>query len=293
MNAPTPGWQPDPTRRHEYRYWDGGTWTDDVSDNGVTSVDPFAGTGPAGPASFGGEPTAPMDPSQSFPPQPGGFGPPGGAQPGFGPPPGTQSGGFGAQPGPPGYGPYGSGQMPPGQPRKSGPPVGLIVALAVVALAVVGGLVLLLTNSDDDDETSTEDTTEDTSDDTTDDTTGPEDADVFSLEVGDCLNEDTAGSEVGEVPLVPCEESHVSEIYYSHMIDTPDLPDSTEMEGIVTDVCLAEFESFVGMPYEESVLEVTWLEPTQGSWESGDRELLCMVVDPSGPVTGSLAGANR
>ena len=299
MNAPAPGWQPDPTGRHEYRYWDGGTWTDDVSDNGVTSVDPFAGTG-----AFGGEATAPMDQTQSYPPQAGGFGPPGGAQPGFGPPSGPQSGGFGAPPGPPGYSPYGSGQLPPGRPPKSGPPVGLIVGLAVLALAVIAGLVFVLT-SDDDDETSTDDTTQtteadattgDTSDETTattEDTTGPEDADVFSLEVGDCLDEDTAGSEVDEVPLVPCEQSHVSEIFYSHMIDAPDLPDSAEMETIVTDVCLPEFESFVGLPYAESVLEVTWLEPTQGSWDSGDRELLCMVIDPAGPVTGSLAGANR
>ena len=43
MNAPAPGWNPDPSGRHEYRYWDGGSWTDDVSDDGVTSVDPVAG----------------------------------------------------------------------------------------------------------------------------------------------------------------------------------------------------------------------------------------------------------
>jgi hypothetical protein len=182
--------------------------------------------------------------------------------------------------------------------------VGLIVGLAVVALAIIAGIVFLVTSGDDDEtstddttDDTTEDTTEDTSDDTTEDTTedttGPEDADVFSLAVGDCLNEDTTGSEVGEVPLVPCDESHVSEIFYSHIIDAPDLPDSTEMEGIVTDVCVTQFESFVGVPYAESALEITWLEPTQGSWDSGDRELLCMIIDPAGPVTGSLAGANR
>lgn len=34
------GWQPDPHGRHEYRYWDGTAWTDQVSDGGVVSTDP-------------------------------------------------------------------------------------------------------------------------------------------------------------------------------------------------------------------------------------------------------------
>src|SRR5439155_6324786 len=35
------GWQSDPTGRHEYRYWDGRVWTDDVSDAGVAGTDPM------------------------------------------------------------------------------------------------------------------------------------------------------------------------------------------------------------------------------------------------------------
>jgi hypothetical protein len=41
MNSPSPRWLPDPTGDHEYRYWDGTAWTDDVSDAGVTSTDPM------------------------------------------------------------------------------------------------------------------------------------------------------------------------------------------------------------------------------------------------------------
>ena len=33
-------WHPDPTGRHEYRYWRG-EWTDDVADDGVAAVDPL------------------------------------------------------------------------------------------------------------------------------------------------------------------------------------------------------------------------------------------------------------
>jgi uncharacterized protein YxjI len=33
-------WHPDPTGRHELRYWDGERWTEHVSDRGVTGTDP-------------------------------------------------------------------------------------------------------------------------------------------------------------------------------------------------------------------------------------------------------------
>ena len=42
MNDPA-GWYPDPTGRHELRYWDGYAWMDDVSDHGTTGRDPLGG----------------------------------------------------------------------------------------------------------------------------------------------------------------------------------------------------------------------------------------------------------
>jgi hypothetical protein len=38
----SPRWAPDPSGRHEFRYWDGRTWTPTVADNGVTSIDRLA-----------------------------------------------------------------------------------------------------------------------------------------------------------------------------------------------------------------------------------------------------------
>jgi hypothetical protein len=37
------GWYPDPTTRHELRYWDGYAWLDNVSDTGVAAADPLGG----------------------------------------------------------------------------------------------------------------------------------------------------------------------------------------------------------------------------------------------------------
>ena len=38
-NTPA-AWHPDPTGRHQLRYWDANAWTDHVSDNGVQGTDP-------------------------------------------------------------------------------------------------------------------------------------------------------------------------------------------------------------------------------------------------------------
>lgn len=139
-------WQPDPTGRHQYRWWDGERWTDNVSDAGQTSVDPVgappeesaAGAG-AGPA---GEPTAAMPPVAPVPPP--------GA--GAGPQPGMTAGG------PPAGGPPPSGAQEGGGPNK-----GLIAVIAVVVAALIGGGAFLLLGGDDDDDVTTSGTTTSTS----------------------------------------------------------------------------------------------------------------------------------
>jgi hypothetical protein len=191
MNATAPGWQPDPSGRHEYRYWDGSTWTDDVSDAGLTSVDPAPGlAAPGGPASGGsasaGEPTSVMDPTQGFAPT-AAYGTPTPDGPGGYPPAdaGAGPGGYGPTTG---YPAYGSGPAPPAKPPRSGPSTGLLVGLGALALALIVAIVVVLTGDDGDgDETSTSDptgsvTTE--SDTDTADTTVVDDTTDTSIDLG-------------------------------------------------------------------------------------------------------------
>ncbi|HWI43239.1 MAG TPA: AIM24 family protein [Nocardioides sp.] len=60
----TAAWQPDPTGRHELRYWDGTQWTDHVSDQGTQSVSPLDVPSP-GPQ--GADPVAAQGGSQQPP----------------------------------------------------------------------------------------------------------------------------------------------------------------------------------------------------------------------------------
>ncbi|HEY8546157.1 MAG TPA: DUF2510 domain-containing protein [Acidimicrobiales bacterium] len=53
MDPSAPGWYPDPTGRHERRYWSGIRWSRHVDDGGVRGEDPIDGTGPV--------PSVPLD----------------------------------------------------------------------------------------------------------------------------------------------------------------------------------------------------------------------------------------
>jgi len=55
MSDSEAGWQPDPTGKHDHRYWDGSQWTDNVADAGVAGTDAYGEPVPE----VGAEPTEP------------------------------------------------------------------------------------------------------------------------------------------------------------------------------------------------------------------------------------------
>jgi hypothetical protein len=119
-------------------------------------------------------------------------------------------------------------------------------------------------------------------------------ADVFSIRVGDCLNAVGGGGEFSTVPVVPCSEPHDSEAYASMQLSDGDYPGADAVQLEADAFCLDEFASFVGLDFQESVLDMTYFYPSEETWAQGDREILCVVVAPSGEtITGSLAGAQR
>jgi hypothetical protein len=118
--------------------------------------------------------------------------------------------------------------------------------------------------------------------------------DVFALGVGDCLNA-ISGNQVAEVPVVPCEQAHDEEVYFEFDIeDAADYPGEEAVIELARTRCLDEFETFVGMAYEDSVIDYYPLYPTADGWETAnDRTIQCVVWDTTGQVTGTLADARR
>lgn len=120
-----------------------------------------------------------------------------------------------------------------------------------------------------------------------------DDSDPFQLKVGDCLPKGDRDGLVNKVETIACNEPHVAEIYDAITVDKaaayPGDAEMTRQAG----ACEASFEDFIGKPYSESDLRITYFHPTKDSWAHGDREILCIVENPVGTVTGSLKGTAR
>jgi len=119
-------------------------------------------------------------------------------------------------------------------------------------------------------------------------------ADVFSLRVGDCLNSAAlTAEELTSIPVVPCDLAHDDEVFHSLTLDEAAYPGDDEIARIADVACRSPFREFVGVSFDQSALDFWPMTPTSSSWANGDREVLCIAFDPAGKVTGSLAGAAR
>ncbi len=116
-------------------------------------------------------------------------------------------------------------------------------------------------------------------------------ADVFTLRVGDCVNVNSgANANLRAVAVVPCEESHKAEIYHAFDNTAENYPGEAELQKVGNETCLAQFKGFVGREYEESTLEVWPVYPSAASWEADDRQTLCVVASSGRSLTGTLKG---
>lgn len=123
----------------------------------------------------------------------------------------------------------------------------------------------------------------------------PDDAERVAwadLEVGQCIPYVDWEEDVYYVPVVSCDDPHTDEVFVTFDIEDGDFPGNEEVSRIADERCLAEFETFVGHAYADSVLDFYWSVPTQRTWRMGDREVVCIVYSYD-DVTGTLQGASR
>lgn len=119
---------------------------------------------------------------------------------------------------------------------------------------------------------------------------------AFSIEVGDCLNLPTELSEVQSVEGVPCSEAHSAQAFAIFDLTGfgDGFPGSAAFQDQAGEGCYQRFEGFVGIPYENSELYFTTLEPTQESWaQLDDREIVCLLVPESGTFSYDARNSKR
>jgi hypothetical protein len=124
---------------------------------------------------------------------------------------------------------------------------------------------------------------------------------VFSLPVGTCFDDEAApgeatGDQISSVPTIDCSEPHDNEVFaLIDYTETDVYPGATEMNEIGTELCIEQFDEYVGLAYLESELEVFVITPTEGSWnDDDDREIICALYNLDfSKLTGSMEGAAR
>lgn len=131
----------------------------------------------------------------------------------------------------------------------------------------------------------------------------PEDMDVFSINVGDCIvNTDDAGPEATEVmsvPIVPCSQPHAYEVFHEFDLTGTSFPGSEQVTEAAREQCTGQaFTDYIGKAWNDSELTLFWYHPTPESWASGDRVVSCVVLEQAAeeggnPTTGSLRDSRR
>ena len=129
---------------------------------------------------------------------------------------------------------------------------------------------------------------------------GEGEIDAFTMQVGDCFNDNQdilgfgdAAGEVQNLPGLPCSEPHDNEVYAIFDVSFDSYPGEKSMLEAATDQCLKRFDRFVSRPYDESVLDIFPIYPTNDSWsEVDDREVICAIyhIDLK-KLTGSMRGS--
>ncbi|MDH3500222.1 MAG: septum formation family protein [Acidimicrobiia bacterium] len=100
---------------------------------------------------------------------------------------------------------------------------------------------------------------------------------VFALKIGDCFDDPDEFGEITSVAAVPCTAAHDNEVFYTFDLPDGSFPGDEAIDEAAFRECVASFETYVGVAYESSILDVTYLSPTDASWDTGDREIACLL----------------
>ena len=154
-------------------------------------------------------------------------------------------------------------------------PLGWIVVGLFVAAGAIGGFIFNASRSDSGEITKSGDLA------------------ASDLRVGDCFDlKDPEAEEVGDVTAIPCTSEHEYEMFFSGTMPEGPFPDDKGFVDWLDTNCVPAFGSYVGLAYEESELDIFWLQPTGEAWADGDRSIQCAVYHPRiHRLTESLKGS--
>lgn len=114
---------------------------------------------------------------------------------------------------------------------------------------------------------------------------------VATAEVGDCVVTADIPDDVTEIPTVDCGEAHDAQVVGKFDLDDGDYPGDDAVTTAAEEGCVTEFESFVGIAAADSSLQISYVYPTEQTWDqANDREVICFAISAE-DATESWEGA--
>jgi hypothetical protein len=114
------------------------------------------------------------------------------------------------------------------------------------------------------------------------------------LRVGDCFDlKDPEAEVVDEVEAKPCTQAHSFEMFHVSTMPDGEYPSDEQFTAWIQQNCLPAFAAYVGRSFEESLLEVLPVTPTEDAWDD-DTRVQCVLAGPENEqLTSSLRGSAR
>ncbi len=115
---------------------------------------------------------------------------------------------------------------------------------------------------------------------------------TFALATGDCVADPSLVEQVA-VHVVECGDEHWFEIYASVEMPGTDHPGDEAVRAFADQICVGQFEEYVGVGREESDYTIERVFPTTESWHMwGDRLVSCALTTPE-VRRGTARGSRR
>lgn len=112
---------------------------------------------------------------------------------------------------------------------------------------------------------------------------------VTSLRAGDCVNGLTEDTLTFSIPAVPCAEPHEGQVYSVFDVSMDGAwPGENAVSGEAQDRCLRALEEEFPGTYDDPAVELFYFHPSEKTWRTGDREIVCLTYYLDGRRSGSI-----
>jgi predicted Ser/Thr protein kinase len=108
-----------------------------------------------------------------------------------------------------------------------------------------------------------------------------------ALSVGTCIDRTEPGA-----TTVPCSQPHAAEVYGIVAAPYQRFPGATALDDFAKGACQGLFDDYLGIAYEQTMLDFKPLPPVDPDWNAGVRTVACLLPPfPADAVQGSMRGS--